>query len=274
MTTRKKRPLFVIAKESAVRLPEVDAQALLEILNIARACVTDEAKELLSEFSRAALIAAVIVKSQQCADMLPAYGRSITPDPHDRWYAYECPRCSVVFDLRADMREHGEVKAQSDPAGIVGEPIANRPKCGQVLDCFDWWPADIAGYGSRGCPRRWTPYRNNSQALKEAALAAGAEEDTVTPEGYTKLPTQMMDVLGLRSGGLLWFLRTRAGGPWEAWLAEDLGRALGFPGKDLCVCGHAHGDGGGGFDAGPCSHKDDGGACECRGYRRVLAMTP
>ncbi|MDC3960337.1 AAA family ATPase [Polyangium jinanense] len=68
--------------------------------------------------------------------------------------------------------------------------------------------------------------------LRERARARGAEDQWVTPEGYTKLPKLMLDNLGLQAGGHLWFLRSEEKGRWEAWTAPELDQMFGFPGTD------------------------------------------
>lgn len=68
--------------------------------------------------------------------------------------------------------------------------------------------------------------------LRERARARGAEDQWVTPEGYTKLPKVMLDDLGFQAGGYLWFLRSEEKGRWEAWTAPELDQMFGFPGKD------------------------------------------
>lgn len=68
--------------------------------------------------------------------------------------------------------------------------------------------------------------------LRAKARAAGAEEQWVTPEGYTRLPEEMRSTLGLQSGGYLWFLRSTAEPRWEAWTAEELDEMLGFKGTN------------------------------------------
>jgi len=68
--------------------------------------------------------------------------------------------------------------------------------------------------------------------LRARARARGAEEQWVTPEGYTKLPQIMLDNLGLQAGGHLWFLRSEEKGRWEAWTAPELDQMFGFPGTD------------------------------------------
>lgn len=68
-------------------------------------------------------------------------------------------------------------------------------------------------------------------ALRERASAAGAEEQWVTPEGYTKLSEDMVQSLDLSSGGYLWFLRSEPRGRWEAWKADELDRRFGLKGE-------------------------------------------
>ncbi|MGK3995143.1 hypothetical protein [Sorangium sp. So ce1024] len=64
--------------------------------------------------------------------------------------------------------------------------------------------------------------------IAAGARAAGAQLRRVTPEGYTQLPAEMVDALGLRDGGALWFLRSTVGGRWEAWREHELDREFGF----------------------------------------------
>ncbi|MDC0745112.1 AAA family ATPase [Polyangium mundeleinium] len=68
--------------------------------------------------------------------------------------------------------------------------------------------------------------------LRERARGSGAEDQWVTPEGYTKLPKLMLDDLGLQAGGYLWFVRSKPAGRWEAWKTEEIDQALGLPGDD------------------------------------------
>ncbi|XXY45483.1 AAA family ATPase [Sorangium sp. So ce269] len=67
--------------------------------------------------------------------------------------------------------------------------------------------------------------------LRARARASGAEEQWVTPDGYTQLPAEMRDELGLQSGGYLWFLRSRSEGRWEAWTEAELDEQLGLGDK-------------------------------------------
>jgi hypothetical protein len=63
-------------------------------------------------------------------------------------------------------------------------------------------------------------------ALREHAKSAGADQQWVTREGFTKLPTAMVKELGVGSDGkLVWFLR----GPerWEVWPEQELETMLG-----------------------------------------------
>lgn len=65
--------------------------------------------------------------------------------------------------------------------------------------------------------------------LREQAIKSGAAKQLVTRDGYTKLPEQLLEELGLRErGGYVWFLR--GADRWEAWKTEELDRALGLPG--------------------------------------------
>jgi len=66
--------------------------------------------------------------------------------------------------------------------------------------------------------------------IRATARAAGAEEQWVTPEGYTRLPEEMRSSLGLQTGGHLWFLRSTEQRRWEAWTAGELDQAFGLPG--------------------------------------------
>jgi predicted ATPase len=67
--------------------------------------------------------------------------------------------------------------------------------------------------------------------LHAKAREGGAKDQWVTPEGYTKLPPAMVDALGLRGGGRLWFARIQPAGRWAAWTTDEVTKALGL-GKD------------------------------------------
>ncbi|AUX39349.1 uncharacterized protein SOCE26_007380 [Sorangium cellulosum] len=78
------------------------------------------------------------------------------------------------------------------------------------------------------------PSRSDSE-LRALAREQGADEQWVTPEGYTQLPEEMRSRLGLQGGGYLWFLRSRPEGRWEAWTEAELEEQLGLgerPSKD------------------------------------------
>jgi hypothetical protein len=64
--------------------------------------------------------------------------------------------------------------------------------------------------------------------VRAHARESGADEQWVTPDGYTQLPAEMRDKLGLQGGGYLWFLRSRPEGRWEAWTEADLEAQLGI----------------------------------------------
>lgn len=66
--------------------------------------------------------------------------------------------------------------------------------------------------------------------LRTRAKASGAEEEWVSPEGYTRLPEEMRQDLELDQGrgGYLWFLRSKPDGRWQAWRASDLDRMFGW----------------------------------------------
>jgi AAA domain, putative AbiEii toxin, Type IV TA system len=58
--------------------------------------------------------------------------------------------------------------------------------------------------------------------IRALAQKSGAEEQWVTPEGYTQLQEAMRRDLGLEQGGYLWFLRGSSDGRWQAWKAGEL----------------------------------------------------
>ncbi|WP_437288660.1 AAA family ATPase [Sorangium sp. So ce406] len=68
----------------------------------------------------------------------------------------------------------------------------------------------------------------SDRALRARARASGADEQWVTPEGYTQLPAEMRSNLSLQNGGYLWFLRSRPEGRWEAWTEAELDEQLGL----------------------------------------------
>lgn len=64
------------------------------------------------------------------------------------------------------------------------------------------------------------------------AKASGADEQWVTPEGYTQLSERMRRDLGLEGGGYLWFLRSDPDGSWRARKEEELAELIGFSGDE------------------------------------------
>lgn len=74
------------------------------------------------------------------------------------------------------------------------------------------------------------PSRAHS-VLQARARESGADEQWVTPDGYTQLPEEMRDKLGLQNGGYLWFLRSKTEGRWEAWTEAELAELLGLDDK-------------------------------------------
>ena len=66
--------------------------------------------------------------------------------------------------------------------------------------------------------------------VAKRARESGAEEQWVTPEGYTKLPEIMRKSLDLEAGGYLWFLQSTPEGRWEAWKSAELDEMFGFRG--------------------------------------------
>ncbi|KYF65765.1 hypothetical protein BE15_07385 [Sorangium cellulosum] len=68
----------------------------------------------------------------------------------------------------------------------------------------------------------------SDRALRARARESGADEQWVTPDGYTQLPAEMRSNLGLQNGGYLWFLRSRPEGRWEAWTEAELDEQLGL----------------------------------------------
>ncbi|KYG07702.1 hypothetical protein BE21_27895 [Sorangium cellulosum] len=71
------------------------------------------------------------------------------------------------------------------------------------------------------------PSRSDRE-YRARAKESGADEQWVTPDGYTRLPSEMRNKLGLQNGGYLWFLRSRPEGRWEAWTAAELDEQLGL----------------------------------------------
>ncbi|WP_437901590.1 AAA family ATPase [Sorangium sp. So ce124] len=79
------------------------------------------------------------------------------------------------------------------------------------------------------------PSRSHREVRARARQSSADEEQWVTPDGYTRLPSEMRHKLGLQSGGYLWFLRSRPEGRWEAWTEAELDDLLGLgdtPPKD------------------------------------------
>lgn len=62
--------------------------------------------------------------------------------------------------------------------------------------------------------------------LARKAREQNADDQWVTPDGYTRLPDNMRHELGLdNGGGLVWFLKRKD--RWEAWPEADLAAVLG-----------------------------------------------
>jgi len=137
----------------------------------------------------------------------------------------------------ADPAEQAIVVALLRRAAYAPQEVIARHPDGEAFG-----PASLAKLVKSGDPRgvafvhdligaavRMLEVRGGAPlGVAAGARASGAELQLVTPEGYTQLPEEMRDVLGLRRGGLLWFLRSAPGGKWEAWTADELNEALGY----------------------------------------------
>lgn len=66
-----------------------------------------------------------------------------------------------------------------------------------------------------------------AESISEKARRAGAEEEYVTAEGYTRIPQSMRHELGVEGGGMIWFLKDRRK-RWAAWKTEELDNIFGL----------------------------------------------
>lgn len=73
---------------------------------------------------------------------------------------------------------------------------------------------------------------NANDEVRARAKEAGAQEQWVTRDGYTRLPKEMRDDLGLHGGGYLWFLRSGPESRWQAWTADQLDEMFGWKDRE------------------------------------------
>ena len=67
-----------------------------------------------------------------------------------------------------------------------------------------------------------------AEGEQTAARAAGARRHWVSKDGYTQLPPEMREQMGLdQAGGHIWFLPDGSGPAWKAWKEEDLDAVFG-----------------------------------------------
>ena len=68
------------------------------------------------------------------------------------------------------------------------------------------------------------------QIVATQAKAQGAEQRWVTKDGYTQLPQQMREELGVGNGSHVWFLKNQ--GRWQAWPEPELESLLSTEGQE------------------------------------------
>lgn len=123
--------------------------------------------------------------------------------------------------------------APKDPSSPPGARTCVAPGCGMAgmrteqprcTTCG----ADTGTLRDAARPFAKAPQSTRGSALRDVARASGAEPRRVTPEGYTQLPAEMLETLGIAGGGSLWFLRSAPHGRWEAWLPAELDEEFGL----------------------------------------------
>lgn len=79
--------------------------------------------------------------------------------------------------------------------------------------------------GTSGVSRVASSAEDSTRSTR--AKAAGAEQEWVTAEGFTELPSEMRRELGVERGGRIWFLKDE-NERWAAWTTEELDQMFGF----------------------------------------------
>ena len=138
--------------------------------------------------------------------------------------AVEEPEASLSPAWQEVLRD---LLAEQVATGVVGQVLLESH-----VPTFDG--AEVLHFERRedgtAAVRRAPSASDRDRALARRAREQGAEDQWVTGGGYTKLPAGMVDHLGLRQGGCLWFLQH--GAHWEAWPEAELAEALGEQGTD------------------------------------------
>jgi AAA domain, putative AbiEii toxin, Type IV TA system len=138
--------------------------------------------------------------------------------------AIEEPELSLDPDTQQLMREILREQVQS---GLVDQIILESH-----VPLFDGPEVVRFARSSEGSTLVSRQPSGANDEVRVKARAAGAEEQWVTREGYTRLPVPMLDALDLRAGGYLWFLRSGPERRWQAWTAKELDEMLGLEGDE------------------------------------------
>ena len=148
--------------------------------------------------------------------------------------------CAAVLTSRAAIVaiEEPEISLHPDYQVLVRDVLREQVQDGLIdqiileshVPVFDGPEVIRFGRTPEGATSVTRQASDASDEQRARARKSGAEEQWVTPEGYTKLPDEMRQTLGLQNGGHLWFLPSKPQGRWQAWTAAELDRMLGLPG--------------------------------------------
>ncbi len=149
--------------------------------------------------------------------------------------------CAAVLTSRAAIvaLEEPEISLHPDYQRLVAEVLREQVQAGLIdqilieshVPIFDGPEVVRFSRSQEGATSVTRRASDESDTLRAHARAAGAEAQWVTPEGYTQLPSEMIQALGFHAGGHLWFLHTSPEGRWEAWTTAELDHMFGLPGR-------------------------------------------
>ena len=119
------------------------------------------------------------------------------------------------------------------PCECGAEHITPAKQATSTLPSFHWQIVRFAAeQHSDVCPYHAHLFSALTLDLNTKQVkTAGAAEEVVTAEGYTKLPEAMRLELGVDKGGMVWFVKDERG-RWAAWTTVELDRMFGFPEKE------------------------------------------
>jgi AAA domain, putative AbiEii toxin, Type IV TA system len=148
--------------------------------------------------------------------------------------------CAAVLTSRAAVVaiEEPEISLAPDYQKLVRDVLREQVKSGLIdqiileshVPVFDGPEVVRFSRSAEGLTSVTREPVGADDEFRAHAKEHGAEEEWVTPDGYTQLPEEMLHELDLDQGGRLWFLRSKPDGRWQAWKASDLNRLFGLGG--------------------------------------------